>query len=1035
MNEYLQDPKDQVYYLIKPKGKKKGKQMIILDDPRDDTSDPDVPYQEVNLRTFISPSSGKVIKATKGIKNGRNYTLPPQPIGPVMIRKTRKARPVIVSEPVRKQNIFVPNVTKKRKKKVVRYRKLRRMDIRKSRLEEEYNKAKEHLDNLRIALQVYDTLDNQDQQKLADNVIYHSHFGKNIPQRRIKPNRRNLKLRNYDIEEYGEDYDEIDNYEEVAMHDAYGPMYTRNSHRLKPLLQRAESTQGNPSLSIFSPQRYQKKAFVPQHVDSDSDSSQVFMYDEEENAKESQCTEDDKSIQSQKIETRPVVTLRSGNPTNSMQSGRKNLPPSEEIIPVNESHDEDLDEDDEEDEDGAPFTQKFNESLDQDKIGQETIFQEINFLIQHFKENLGFLFVILRELRKISSYETRLACLRFFETIKFSNQETVSGRSRKFDVSKKSSIERSHKEKQKKTKTESSESFESDQSESSQEISTSTETPHPPTISEIKKIAQPIPDEETSEEDDDDDEVETNSNVDASNEDETEFEDVEVSLDEKTDISETSESDIDSQTAKSKDLLELLNLKLISLVYDRHTTKQNYSSKFLTQLSRDILLTISRHVPTATVELLESVHESIMNYSNQNIISCRDDLIQDVLDMLYDETIFNKLVSNVDSAYKEDIAAMKNRLNSLKKQRKNDIEKLKNDRLARLRAGNPYPHYLMQPSSGIAPQPVSPSQRFRQFSPKNSPSESTSQNLFDTLDQTHQETADRPSSFVRGYENIDSHYNNYEREESESPIQKTTIPNQSSITNSETKQNMNSIIEISDLNKVNQSQNSKKSDHIKISKRNASLNFSNYDSSVLSFEGIDGYSEISNQAVFDISSEFDINDVEDPIELANQVLHREELRRSFSSNSSRNNDYITIDDLPQLDVTTSDASTLVNSREILEQPMLVSPDEEEDPLVSELPKPNSQLYQEEKPTSQFNILSTTKDWSNAEVVPSLINLDLKAYSEELGNNAELVSDDIPTPNQHQSFSANSQELNSRFVEEFGKSLQKLTSKYSYKRSE
>eukprot|EP00818_Percolomonas_sp_WS_P008517 CAMPEP_0117450444 /NCGR_PEP_ID=MMETSP0759-20121206/8471_1 /TAXON_ID=63605 /ORGANISM="Percolomonas cosmopolitus, Strain WS" /LENGTH=1318 /DNA_ID=CAMNT_0005242965 /DNA_START=262 /DNA_END=4214 /DNA_ORIENTATION=+ len=1144
-------------------------------------------------QTVPPAASGAPRRRSRSSGAGRKFVPPPRPIGPIMIRTSsgNSNRPVIISAaPMGRKKSAVRHVSgagasgrsgrnAHSKKKPTRYRKLKRTDIRKSRLEGELQRTAQHLEDLKLALKVYNTLDNQDQQKLVDDVIY-------LPQQRphkrtIPPAKRSTQRwrtatsdfhpsYNIDTDDFGryeEDEDEIDDISDPHIYRQAGVL------REQPVLRRAMGARhGNPVASnynalnsIFSPRRTQRN-MAPPPADTDSESSQVYMYDDDDISQHYQnmmdpdeeetsvstittsnsAAQNDVRSRGSAKKSRGSISSTTATAGQGASSGAPNardinnmmvrsniragaeetsLPGPDDVPDEDDEGDEeDLDDDEEEDEDGLPFTTSTNQQesqlFDQDKIGQETILQEVEYLMQQFKENLGFLFVILRELRNVNNYETRLACLKFFESCRMPQQTIVGGlfpvsqhaevaTNQRFtrptptlQTSSKSTIEESQSKKRLRSNSNVSEPSDSETSgpvssrnktsRSSSTSSSSAFNQRRPSTSEINKIAKQMPDEETSDdEDDEEEEDETSSNGSTSNgDDATEDDDEDDEEDEdNSEGSDNSEDDnVDSQTAKSKDLLETLNLKLISLVYDRECSKTIYTSKFLTQLSRDVLLTVSRFVPTATVELLESLHDSVMNYSGQNIISCRDDLIQDVLDMLYDETIFNRLMSNIDTSYKEDIAAMKSRLNSLKKQRKEDIDKLKNDRLARLKAGNPYPHTLVQPSTGdanLVNSSVSPTHRFRQgpnnqghaygssgvnLFPSQQQSTSTLGNRVSAVPQqrTTHSSLNTPPQPTNGRANSSAYREEDEDEfdygdnqgdtaeqythsrrtnedvKEEEPVKRKTPQQRSHHTLQQSPSfNVSPRRELQNAS-PQQAQNgtdlgfilggrkfpmsgttaqqelprssifsppqqqSFGQQMINSDSSQRSIVQPNHESTMTDAYGIDGFSEISNQATFDLSSDFDYAEMEDPIDLANEVLNREKLRRSRMAEpqSTMTDDLsglLSIDDLPSSMNHSSSMTPMkeehnlsgARSRESLEKPMLVSL-EEESSSQGEITNPSN--HTTDLPKDTTDITEDVKDFVN-----------LFGESFDRRGNDSLSANNNPTPMQHQSFSVTSHE--------------------------
>lgn len=74
-----------------------------------------------------------------------------------------------------------------------------------------------------------------------------------------------------------------------------------------------------------------------------------------------------------------------------------------------------------------------------------------------------------------------------------------------------------------------------------------------------------------------------------------------------------------------------------------------------------------------------------------NLQAFKEDLVQDVLDVLYDEWFFDKLVHSVDASYQNEMDELKHKLYMLQRQRSDDMDHLQQKRSARLKSGITYP--------------------------------------------------------------------------------------------------------------------------------------------------------------------------------------------------------------------------------------------------------------------------------------------------------------------------------------------------------
>ena len=100
---------------------------------------------------------------------------------------------------------------------------------------------------------------------------------------------------------------------------------------------------------------------------------------------------------------------------------------------------------------------------------------------------------------------------------------------------------------------------------------------------------------------------------------------------------------------------------------------------------------LQAQAPMLDPQLQNTLREAFTKYENMQIDTCRDEICQNVSDILYDELVFRKVVQQVDLSYHEEIrqlaasqAALQSEQAELMLQRKADLSRLHAERQKRL---------------------------------------------------------------------------------------------------------------------------------------------------------------------------------------------------------------------------------------------------------------------------------------------------------------------------------------------------------------
>jgi len=120
--------------------------------------------------------------------------------------------------------------------------------------------------------------------------------------------------------------------------------------------------------------------------------------------------------------------------------------------------------------------------------------------------------------------------------------------------------------------------------------------------------------------------------------------------------------------------------------------KGKLSDEMIQSLCREIKGILSVSVPNLEGDFSEIIKEIISKFEGEEIKQCRNDVIQDLLDTIYEELLFGQLVESINKSYNQDIEDMKQKLQALEKQRIEDIKDLHRKRYLRLKSGDFYPH-------------------------------------------------------------------------------------------------------------------------------------------------------------------------------------------------------------------------------------------------------------------------------------------------------------------------------------------------------
>mmetsp|Transcript_9983 Transcript_9983/g.14706 ORF Transcript_9983/g.14706 Transcript_9983/m.14706 type:complete len:1058 (+) Transcript_9983:44-3217(+) len=421
----------------------------------------------------------------------------------------------------------------------------------------------------------------------------------------------------YDFIEEEEDMEEDDMPTPTDHHRVNATNYMNHYMLNSPKSMKKRVTQEPPEyLTIYSPTRAMKRRDSLLDIDAspgtDSESSQVY-FEADDSIKYSSDHSISRVIEPPtpmaQVSTQSMTSsqLDSLSDTADVSDEDDKLTSDDEVKKSSSdtSQGSVLVDDEEEDEDGIPFANN-GLSPSKNRVGVDTIHAEVNKVIDHFNENLGFLYVILKQLYHIKDNNSRMECYKFFQGLAKQHLKTKE------------------------------EWKEDDKSSSS-----------------------------------------------------------------------SSDSSDDQLTRKYKNLLSSLNVKLQQIVYKQRATSLNQTNQAmfnyvdLKELSKDMLLLVSHWVPNATIELLHSMNEVIMKYQDCVAQMCREDIVKEVLDILYEDMVYNRLLQNVQNSYQEDITQAMKKISALEHQRDVDIDNLNRDRLARLRAGNPYPSSHSQMNSQV----------------------------------------------------------------------------------------------------------------------------------------------------------------------------------------------------------------------------------------------------------------------------------------------------------------------------------------------
>jgi hypothetical protein len=153
----------------------------------------------------------------------------------------------------------------------------------------------------------------------------------------------------------------------------------------------------------------------------------------------------------------------------------------------------------------------------------------------------------------------------------------------------------------------------------------------------------------------------------------------------------SSQFSIDTNSTKQdQNIMQMMTQKLYKLVDSTFDDIGTFDESNLSRLCLDIFDLVRQAIPSATTELLSSIHKLLKLYTSTSVMQYRDDLIKDTLDIIQDELVFNRVVETIDHSYQEDIFDLNSKLSQLQKKRAEDIENLRQNRIVSLKSDS-YP--------------------------------------------------------------------------------------------------------------------------------------------------------------------------------------------------------------------------------------------------------------------------------------------------------------------------------------------------------